>query len=59
VSIETVNIQIPVKQWQLHPIELEPVIYPATVPRTDPRYDAYIAKRALILYPPGETNNSD
>jgi len=58
VSIETVNIRIQIKEWRLHPIALEPVVYPATVPRTDPRYDTYIKKRALILYPPDKNNNS-
>jgi len=34
------------------------VVYPATVPKTDPKYDTYIRKRALALYPPDENNNS-
>jgi len=58
VSVEPVNIRIRIKEWRLHPIALEPVVYPATVPKADPRYDTYISKRSSVLYPPDDNNNS-
>jgi len=46
VSVETVNIRIRIREWRLHPIALSPVIYPAIVPKIDPRY---VRKRCCTL----------
>jgi len=57
ISDTAVNVQIRIKEWRLHPIALGPVIYPPNVPRTDPRYDTYVRKRASVLYPSDGNNN--
>jgi len=55
--VETLTTRIRIATWRLHKIDLPPVIYPATVPATDPRYNAYIRKRSEVLYPADLNNN--